>query len=156
MKLKGSNLLYVKARMKRAEEMGSEEMPVRVRLSLSSGTNFDYVKSDLGNYQAKIVPTSVGEKIDLYTTKETLTMIEVPSKNLRKVIEQKYVRGYEWPGIVEELSESKPKMPSLGFLTGPKASDEITILNEPKPKPGEITDLTEEKRMGRGFSGQHL
>ncbi len=141
MRLKGSKLLYVKARMAQAKELGREEMPVRVRLYLSPETDFDSVKSDLGNYQAKVVDISPsGEKIKLGD--EILTIVEVPAKNLRKVIEQEYVKNYEWP-VYLELLAGKPRYPSLGFPTGLKAPDTIEVLpNVKPPTEDQIIDLT--------------
>lgn len=144
MKLKGSKLLYVKARMTKAKEVGREEMPIRVRLCLSSETDFNSVKSDLGNYQANVINIPpLGEKIELRD--ETLTIVEVPAKNLRKVIEQGYVKNFEWPRYVELLSAGKPRYPSLGFPTGPPAPDTIEVLpNLKPPTEDQIIDLTKD------------
>jgi hypothetical protein len=153
MKLKGSNYFEINLCVTKAKEMKRGNYPVPIYLNVK-GENVKKVKSDLKEkYKAEIV--------EYWKFIDTLN-VKIPARNIRRAVEESYVKGYEFPGEVEVLSENKSKMPSLGFTTGHRAPDHIEITNETtRTKQKDIIDLTrseksESRGLGRGLSSCDL
>jgi hypothetical protein len=135
MKLKGSKYFEINLCVTRAKEMKRSKYPVQIYLDVK-GENVKKVKSDLvGKYKAEIV-----EYWDFINTLN----VKIPARNIRRAVEESYVKGYQFPGEVEVLSKNKQSYPStlgLGF----RAPDDVVVLNEPNPEPKQTRDLTGRK-----------
>ena len=96
MKLKGSYLHDVNFHLSQAREMKIEEHPLKIYLSINPIENIKNVEKDLEeNYQAKV--------LNHWKLINTLN-VEIPTKNLKKVVEKDYVQKYDWPGTLELLT----------------------------------------------------
>lgn len=92
MELKGSNFHDIEFHMQRAKELGLENDPIKIYLRVTGGDKSEY----LGNtYEAKTLE---------YMPLISLLTVEVPVKNLRKLVEDECVVKYGWPGVVEVLA----------------------------------------------------
>ena len=86
--------------------------------------------------------------------KRSTLYLKVPIKNLKKVLEENYIKKYNWPEELETLSKSE-RPPSLGFTTSHRAPDHIEITNETThARQEDIIDLTE-KSESSGLGKRH-
>ncbi len=96
MKLKGSKYFEINLCVLRAKEMKRENSTVNIYLEMNPKENLDKVKEDLEKgYGVKVL----GYWKNIDTLNST-----VPAKNLRKVVEEKCIKDYELPGVIELLS----------------------------------------------------
>ncbi len=95
MKLKGSNYFEINLYVSKAKEMKRGKYPVDIYLNIN-GENVEKVKKDLKEkYKAEV--TEYWKFIDTLNVK-------IPAKNIRKAVEENYVKNYQFPGEVEVLS----------------------------------------------------
>jgi hypothetical protein len=93
------------------------------------------------NYNVKHladVPEPVAELMyGVHSEEEAKSHLQAYAGRGQKIIDQaKYV------GKVLGFAVEPRPVPQIGFLTGPKAPDDIKVLNEPKPRPEDVKDLT--------------
>ena len=114
MKLKGFPLTDIKYCMQVAEVQGRANEPVKIKLFIKNGENLEAVKRDLAeNYKARNI-----DSYEILSKKgeDILTFADIPAKNLRKAVEEKYVRKYGWPEELETLeAKRQPYRESLAW-----------------------------------------
>jgi len=112
-------------------------------------SNSEKVKSNLReNYQTgEINHFPLFEK-----GRQSVLYARVPIKNLKKVLEENYIKKYNWPVELETLFNSE-RQTSLGFPTNRRAPDHIEITKETThTRQGDIIALTENKGKEMGHS----
>lgn len=90
MKLKGSKYFEVGFLVSNAKEKKIENSPIEIYLSVSE-KDVEKVKADLHKkYGAEIL-----EYLDYIKT----LSVKIPAKNIRKAVQEDYVKNYEIPGV---------------------------------------------------------
>jgi hypothetical protein len=137
MKLKGFPSHEIRYLMELAKVQQRENEPIKIKLYIKSGEDIKAIKSELEKkYKVKRVDT-----FEFLSKKgeDTLVFADIPAKNLRKAIKKDYVSKYGWPEELETLSYSEKILKKV-VITTPKASENVEILNESRPRPDKIID----------------